>query len=95
MVMRYWIALFIVAAAAVVLAYNYGIFYSQTSIVCFRQGCLNVSLAMTPYEKSRGLMQVERLDQDKGMLFVFGQDGVYDFWMGDVKIPLELQRCFH
>ncbi|MFH1229030.1 MAG: DUF192 domain-containing protein [Candidatus Aenigmatarchaeota archaeon] len=57
---------------------------------CFKEICFNVSLATTPIQQSRGLMSVERLDADSGMLFVFESDGVYPFWMKDVLIPLDM-----
>ncbi len=60
------------------------------SRVCFRQECFSVELALTPQEQERGLMGRESLGQDKGMLFVFPQEGIYPFWMKDTLIPLDM-----
>jgi uncharacterized membrane protein (UPF0127 family) len=58
--------------------------------VCFKEKCFDASLAATPIQHSRGLMSVERLGADSGMLFVFERDGVRQFWMKDVLIPLDI-----
>ncbi len=60
------------------------------SRVCFQQSCFSVELAVTPEQQSYGLMNRTHLDADKGMLFVFQQDGVYPFWMKNTLIPLDM-----
>lgn len=62
----------------------------QESRICFNDNCFNVSLALTPYEQFKGLMLVDNLDEDKGMLFVFENDGIYPFWMKNTLIPLDI-----
>jgi uncharacterized membrane protein (UPF0127 family) len=37
-----------------------------------------------------GLMNRTHMDPDKGMLFIFSQDGIYPFWMKDTLIPLDM-----
>jgi uncharacterized protein len=89
--MKYWILLAIAVAAGLALAYNYGMFQGgQKSKVCFGADCFDVSLATTSYQRSRGLMGVDRLGEREGMLFVFDRDGIYPFWMKDTKIPLDM-----
>lgn len=51
---------------------------------------LTVELARTPEERSLGLMFRESLPEDRGMLFVFGQDTQAGFWMKDTSIPLSI-----
>lgn len=58
--------------------------------VCFGQECFSVELALTPEQQARGLMNRTHLDPDKGMLFVFAQEGIYGFWMKDTLIPLDM-----
>ena len=60
------------------------------SRVCFSGSCFSVELAVTPDQQATGLMNRKSLDQDKGMLFIFSQDGVYPFWMKDTLIPLDM-----
>lgn len=58
--------------------------------VCFENNCFNVEIAETDSERSRGLMFREKLDLDKGMLFIFEEEGEYSFWMKNTLIPLDI-----
>jgi hypothetical protein len=58
--------------------------------VCFNNNCFLVELAQTQKEISRGLMFRDSLAQNRGMLFIFEVQGVYDFWMKNTKIPLDI-----
>jgi uncharacterized protein len=58
--------------------------------VCFKENCYDVELAQTDEQRQTGLMGRENLDKDKGMLFVYGEDGVYTFWMKNTLIPLDM-----
>jgi len=60
------------------------------SQVCFKDNCFTVELAMTTQERTRGLMLRERLDLDKGMLFIFENEGEYSFWMKNTLIHLDI-----
>ena len=60
------------------------------SQVCFGNDCFYVELAVTPDEKSLGLMFREHLDADKGMLFVYPSEGERHFWMKNTLIPLDM-----
>ena len=58
--------------------------------VCFKEKCYDVELAQTEEQRSRGLMYRELLDADKGMLFIYKEDGTYSFWMKNTLIPLDI-----
>ncbi|MEM7816026.1 MAG: DUF192 domain-containing protein [Candidatus Aenigmatarchaeota archaeon] len=58
--------------------------------VCFNNTCFYVELALTPEERSRGLMFRESLPKESGMLFVFESEGTYSFWMKNTLIPLDI-----
>lgn len=58
--------------------------------VCYETHCFEVTYAMNSADRSRGLMEVEYMDQDKGMLFVFENEGLYPFWMKNTLIPLDI-----
>jgi uncharacterized membrane protein (UPF0127 family) len=60
------------------------------SQVCFGGTCFQVELALTPEQQSQGLMNRTHMDADKGMLFIFPQDGIYPFWMKNTLIPLDI-----
>ena len=49
-----------------------------------------IEIARTPAEMERGLMYRERLDADRGMLFLYEQDRQVAFWMKNTFIPLDL-----
>jgi uncharacterized protein len=59
--------------------------------VCFESSrCFFVEIAKTPAVQEKGLMFRESLPQDQGMLFVFMQEGIYNFWMKNTLIPLDM-----
>ena len=51
---------------------------------------LSVDVADTDQERSRGLMGVENLADNEGMLFVYEQDVVTSYWMKDMKMPIDM-----
>ncbi len=50
----------------------------------------DVELAITPQERSRGLMFREHLPDRSGMLFVFDPPQPVVFWMKNTLIPLDI-----
>ena len=51
---------------------------------------LSVRIADTPKTQAQGLSGTDSLPDDQGMLFVFPQDGTYQFWMKDMKYALDI-----
>ncbi len=49
-----------------------------------------VDLALTREDQTRGLMFVEQLDADHGMLFIFPREAPRSFWMKNTRIPLDI-----
>jgi uncharacterized membrane protein (UPF0127 family) len=66
----------------------------STDSVCFLKpdgaSCFIVEVARTPEEKERGLMGRESIGERNGMLFVFGQEGSYGFWMRNMTMAIDL-----
>lgn len=52
--------------------------------------CFLAEVASTETQRAKGLMFRENLPKDKAMLFVFLEKGVYNFWMKNCKIPLDI-----
>ena len=50
----------------------------------------HLKLAGTDIEKSRGLMGVEKLPADTGMIFMYEADQVMRFWMKDTPLDLDI-----
>ena len=49
----------------------------------------NCQVAKTEEEKKKGLMGVENLPPDEGMLFVWEDEATREMWMKDTPIPLD------
>ncbi len=49
-----------------------------------------LKIAGTDLEKSRGLMGVEKLPTDTGMVFMYEADQVMRFWMKDTPLDLDI-----
>lgn len=50
----------------------------------------NVSVSTSSKDIRNGLMWVEQMKDDQGMLFVFDEPGVHNFWMKNTLIPLDV-----
>lgn len=57
---------------------------------CFKNHCFYLELAITPDERSRGLMFRKSLGPREGMLFIFETEGKHNFWMKNTLIPLDI-----
>ncbi len=51
---------------------------------------ITVELADTEESRKLGLMHRDRLGKDTGMLFVYPDSAVRNFWMKDTRIPLSI-----
>lgn len=49
-----------------------------------------VEWAITPEQRSRGLMFREKMDADQGMIFDFGSDQPLAFWMKNTPLSLDM-----
>ncbi len=58
--------------------------------ICFENKCFNVEIADTPEKRRTGLMNRESLAIDSGMLFTFEKEGIYNSWMKNTLIPLDI-----
>ena len=51
---------------------------------------LKVRFAKTKQEHKQGLMGIDSLPEDQGMLFCYPSEQKISFWMKDTKIPLSI-----
>jgi uncharacterized membrane protein (UPF0127 family) len=58
--------------------------------VCIRDTCFDAEIAVTAFERGRGLMFRDSLAKDRGMLFVFPEEGQHLFWMKNTRIELDM-----
>ena len=49
----------------------------------------NCQIAKNEEDRKKGLMDIEYLPIDEGMLFQWDEEGVREMWMKDTKIPLD------
>ncbi|MFC2143359.1 DUF192 domain-containing protein [Candidatus Aenigmatarchaeota archaeon] len=62
----------------------------QETKVSFGEVNITVDVADEPDEWEKGLMNVDSLDQDRGMLFIFPDETEKSFWMRNTLIPLDI-----
>lgn len=58
--------------------------------VCINNKCFYVDLAVTFAEQEKGLMYKEKLEENKGMFFIYKKEDIYSFWMKNTLIPLDI-----
>ena len=51
---------------------------------------IRIEVADTPEERVMGLSGRESLDENTGLLFIYGQPGIYGIWMKDMKFPIDV-----
>lgn len=51
---------------------------------------VHVEIAADDPTREQGLMFRDRLAEDRGMIFIFPQVGMYPFWMKNTLIPLDM-----
>ena len=63
---------------------------SSINQICFESNCFEVEVSDNSIERTQGLMFRDSLDENKGMLFIFPELGLYSFWMKNTLIPLDI-----
>lgn len=93
---RDFFILFFIVCAFILSPYIYPLIYPLSNPqLCLRNVIdkqLNLSLTTACSTKSRakGLQNVNSLNENSGMLFVFPRESYLKFWMKDTKIPLDI-----
>jgi hypothetical protein len=82
---KIFILLFI--AFLLLLAFFY---FKEKPKVCFLDNCFFVKIVDNAAERERGLMGVKKLEKNRGMFFIFDEQGIYPFWMKNTLIPLDI-----
>lgn len=58
--------------------------------ICFKDNCFNYELANDDYKRFYGLMFRDKLEDNKGMLFIFDNEDKHSFWMKNMKFSLDI-----
>lgn len=64
--------------------------YHKDGVVTVNNTKINVEIAYSSGAKVKGLSGRPCIEPDWGMLFDFGHDGQYAFWMKDMKFPIDI-----
>jgi hypothetical protein len=59
-------------------------------IVRFGDYSFQVEVAQNSWQRAKGLMFRKEIKENQGMLFIFPKSGLYNFWMKNVRFPLDL-----
>lgn len=74
---------------AVIIAF--GIYQKQSeSSVKIKNQSFKLLIAKTENDKQAGLSKYNSLPQDEAMIFIFENEGIYPFWMKDMKFPIDI-----
>lgn len=81
----------LVLGIIVILIYGYQRFISPVFVVIrFASVSVRAEVAATPQQHRKGLSGRSSLAHNHGMLFVFPDSAVRDFWMKDMQFPLDV-----
>lgn len=64
--------------------------HAEAKIIFVGKQKIDVEIAQTKGEQEKGLMFREKLEAEKGMLFIFADERVAHFWMKNTLIPLSI-----
>lgn len=64
--------------------------YKTTSVTLPDGFKVQAAIADTPQSREKGLMFITDLPEDKGMLFVFDEEQLQQFWMKNTLIDLDM-----
>jgi hypothetical protein len=63
---------------------------TATRVIYINGQSIIVDIADTPAERQRGLSGRADLAPNHGMLFIFPSDGIYAFWMKDMRFSIDI-----
>ena len=63
---------------------------SKENQVVINGNKINVEIADEPQEQSLGLMRRQSLGENNGMLFIFDNEQIRNFWMKNTLMPLDM-----
>jgi uncharacterized membrane protein (UPF0127 family) len=61
-----------------------------TTRIMFEGVVLSVEIAATPADQQKGLSDRDSMPLDHGMLFVFNSEGMWEFWMKEMRFSLDI-----
>jgi len=92
---RIWILIIVLLSIVGISMYGIPKYFQEENKVpqvCGVEKCFTVELARTAAEQELGLMNRTTMEEDHGMLFIFSKSDLYNFWMKNTRIPLDMLR---
>lgn len=86
----FWLAVLILFNAAVFAIYRSKTVGNVSHVVFADQTKLNIWIAKSAPSKEQGLMFIKNMPENQGMLFVYENDRILNFWMRNTFIPLDM-----
>lgn len=65
-------------------------FFGPQASVEIQGTTIQLDVVDTEEERQKGLSGRDSLPDDRGMLFVFDEPGMYNFWMKDMRFPIDI-----
>ncbi len=87
-----WLLLILIVLLLVLGGYFFGITRpaAKKTTVTIRDIPIHADVADNVFTRGQGLSGREGLAPDEGMLFIFGRQGSYGFWMKDMNFPIDV-----
>lgn len=90
----YWISVFLVISLTAIIIYQqYNNFVGENTIIIYTgagKTRIRVEYAATAEKQKQGLVGRASLPKNSGMIFIFPDEKIREFWMKDVLIPLDI-----
>ena len=64
--------------------------YRKDKVISLAQNDVEVEVADEPKEQQIGLSGRKCISYNQGMLFIFNEPGYYNFWMKDMRFPIDI-----
>lgn len=84
------IILLLVSFSASRIFFNGDILFQKQATATINNHVLNLTIARSAKEKEIGLSDRKDLPKNQGMLFPFGKEGYYGFWMKNMQFPIDI-----
>ncbi|MCX7641674.1 MAG: DUF192 domain-containing protein [Elusimicrobiales bacterium] len=87
-----FIVLIIILGIIIVFVYNKGknFYECRKAYLNYNNTKIELDVANTDSKRRIGLMFVKKLEENRGMFFVFDEEKEYTFWMKNTYIPLDI-----
>lgn len=88
-----FLILFILLAGIAIFLNSKGNFkspFAKTPTAIINKQIFSLKIAKTNQEKEIGLSGIKSFPENEGMLFPFGKEGFYSFWMKNMQFPIDI-----